>query len=68
MLKALRKTMHHKSATIFHYVHCVPLSYRQALIFQHIYHIKLATLIPCRKFKNRPPLQTNILLGSSLKF
>ena len=26
LLKALRKTMHHKDATIFHYVHCVPLS------------------------------------------
>ena len=26
LLKALRKTMCHKDATIFHYVHCVPLS------------------------------------------
>ena len=26
LLEVLRKTMRHKDATIFHYVHCVPLS------------------------------------------
>ena len=26
LLKTLRKTVHHKDATIFHYVHCVSLS------------------------------------------
>ena len=62
--------------------HFKPLHFRlQPLIFQYIYHIKLATLRPCMKFQNRPPLQSfnwetfdhfhyrkNMDMGSSAKF
>ena len=39
------------------------IGYRKPLIYQYIYQIKLATLRPCIKFQNLPPLQAIILLG-----
>ena len=32
--------------------------HRQPLIFQYVYHIKLATLRPCIKFQNCQPVQS----------
>ena len=40
-----------------------PGGYKEPLIYQYIYHIKLGTLRLCIKFQNVPRIQSIILLG-----
>ena len=42
---------------------CFPIGYRQPLIFQYIYHIKLATLGAYIKFHNLLSVKSIILFG-----